>query len=55
MLSVILFSVVAPFPVGNCDIDFFIFCHHFCIKSPQFLNLEGVQNFAEKALKWFAK
>jgi hypothetical protein len=36
--------------VGNCDIDFFIFRHHFCITRPKFLKFERDQNAAEKGV-----
>jgi hypothetical protein len=34
--------------VGNCDIDFFIFCHHFCIMRPKYLKFERDQNATDK-------
>ncbi len=33
--------------LGNCDIDFLVFRHHFCIMSLKFLKFEIVQNVSE--------
>ncbi len=37
--------------LDNCDIDFFIFCHHSCIISPKFLKFKRVWNVAKKIQK----
>jgi hypothetical protein len=34
--------------VSNCDIDFFIICHRFCITGKKFPKFERGQNAAEK-------
>ncbi len=40
------------FNIGNCDIDFFIFCHRFCITRPKFLKFKRDQNVAENFWIW---
>ncbi len=43
--SILYLSVpVVLFELGNCDVDFFVFRHHFNITSPKFLKFERVQN-----------
>ncbi len=37
--------------LGNCNIVFFVCCHHFCIMSQKFPKFERVKNVVKKILK----